>query len=232
MEKMDKEQKKRSWIVFKEYYLKYIIAAVVCVAFIVGITVIDSMGPDEAMMAILVDVYATEEVEEYMDGFLEYAGLDPEENAVTLRSFQLDEVNRDSINSVQSIVAYLTAGQLDFGIMDRSSFAAYGYMGMYADLRNFLTAEQLASFEGNLFYIEAEDLEAREGLQGDEIHPELCGNPDGMKEPVPVGINLSVIDSVSNMFINVENECFAGVVENSERPEMGAKFLEYLLLEE
>ena len=238
----DAEKRKRSWTVFKEYYLKVVILVAVIVALVVGITIADARRPDEAFMIISVDVAPAANIENYLNEFLVSQGIDTEKNTATFRPFFLDEVNQETINSIQSIVAFLTARQLDFGVMDRSSFATYGYMGMYTDLRTFLTEDQMAQLEGHLFYIDREDLEKAEGLPIEEPEneedlaktpdPNLFGGKEGMVDPVPVGVNLCSFPQTEALFANVDNESFAGVVANSERIELAQNFMRYLLFRE
>lgn len=224
------QDRRRKWTVFKEYYLPYIIVGIIFLALVVGITVHDFMGPEEAFFITTVDVYTTDLTDDYLQDFLVYSGLDTEEYSASYRSFILDEVNEDTINSIQTLVAYMTAGQLDAAVMDHSSFATYAYMGMFADLRDYLTEDQLAQFEGKLFYIEAEDLENADGIQGETIDFEMFGSSDGMTDPVPIGVNLSECEGKTyEVFINANNETYFGIISNSGRPEMCQKFVNYVL---
>lgn len=229
-QQMTEQERRRKWTVFKEYYLPYILVGLIFLVLIVTITVNDFMGPDEAFFITTVDVYTTDKTEEYLDEFLVYSGLNTEDYSATYRSFILDEVNEDTINSIQTLVAYMTAGQLDAAVMDHSSFATYAYMGMFADLRDYMTEEQLAQFEGKIFYIEAEDLESAEGIQGETIDFETYGSAEGTTEPVPIGINLSECGGESyQVFINANNETYFGIISNSGRPDMCQKFVNYVL---
>ena len=225
----------RKWTIFKEYYLPYVFVAFFFLVLIVGITIFDSISPDEAFMVVSVDVYNTDKTEEYMEDFLESAGIDTEKNSVTCRSFILDEVNQETINAIQSIMAYIAAGQMDIGVMDRSSFTSYAYMGVYTDLRDYLTEEEFAKLEaveGMVYYIERADLEAAEGIQGEaeDIDLNAFGGKEGMEDPVPVGFNLGLCGGKAyESFVNVNNEAFCGVIKNSVRTELCDQFLDYVI---
>ncbi len=230
-----KERLEYFWFYYKWYVLGGILAV-----FVVTTLIRDIAGSrEDALYAVVVNAYITENEPALAEGFAEYAGIDTSKYGVSIHSsvFINDQMDETSITSGQLITVYIAAGDLDIGIMDPTQYTKYAYSGIFQDLREYLDASFLESLSDKLYYIDyavLEKLEAgrRDNLStSDIVLPDpFC--PETMEDPRPVGINLHGCERFFQSYTYEDDLACVGTTPGSESPDMAARFLQYLFTNE
>lgn len=187
-------------------------------------------------------------------GFTPVSGVDTTKNSVvidTSASLDLTVLNETTIATSQKIMANIAGGDLDILGADENMFNYYANQQVYADLRSVLSAEELSKYEDRLIYvdqayldyIDSEEYQTyislgefdennKYAVMADKYNKEMVFptiDKNDMENPVPVGVrvNDSKVLAESGAYQYVTP--VVGVVVNSKRPEIAAKFIEYLL---
>ncbi len=101
------------------------------------------------------------------DGFMEYAGIDASTSGVTadlsesLTPGDLSSSQYD-MYTVQKLMAWTAAGQIDAAVMDSWYFEYYSLEGYFADLREVLDEETLEQHKDQLYYVDGALLDMTE----------------------------------------------------------------------
>lgn len=103
-------------------------------------------------------------------------------------------------------IALVAAESLDFQIINLKAMEMFFSEGIYLDLREFMTAEELAGWEGKIIYLE---------------HPETL-------ERVPVALDISDTGFVKDNVYGKDSTFFA-VIKTTPRLKETRAFFEYLL---
>ncbi len=182
--------------------------------------------------------------------FGEYAELDMEnyECAIdTDATFSYLDNSNFSMANFQKIVALVQSGDLDSMIVDSQVCYNFGCNEVIRDLRTVLTEEELTKYEGNIYYIDYAPVRASEAseeklvelhaiydkinsmtIEEAAIESENHRSPEGMKEPIPVGIYMTGAP------FNTKTDDYSSYVpiyvfsSTSERIEPAKQYLEYL----
>ncbi|MGN0376123.1 MAG: hypothetical protein ACI4ED_00655 [Suilimivivens sp.] len=181
--------------------------------------------------------------------FGEYAGLDLENYECfidTLSTLSYQSQSGYDMATFQKIIALIQSKDLDAMVLDAEVFYNFSFNGMMMDLRNVLSEEELARYEGNIYYIDyaeirkAEEEEDTASLtQEDEdrnqatleeisAEAETHKHPENMEEPVPVGI------FADNAPLVQKTGCYNGLVPiygiviTSQRTDTAKKYLDYI----
>lgn len=192
---------------------------------------------DNALHALLLNGspkdFLAEETDHTGD-FVEYAGIDEKKYQVLYdTSVHIGEGAADEYNSVQKLMVYIAAAELDVMVSDPDSLLRYAYQGNLQDLREFLPKEQFEKYADSFYYIDLAVARAHEAaneandydyipVYGDPHHPE------DMEDPAPVGIFLPQDCPLLENYFFPGNELAAGVLINTKHAETALKFLEYL----
>lgn len=182
--------------------------------------------------------------------FAEYAGLDTENyecyiDAAT--SLSLTSFTEYDMATVQKLMATIQIGDLDTTVFNSELFNNYAGNDMFIDLRTIMSEEELSKYQDYLYYIDyaevlakKDDVNMDESLSVPDTSDEEERNreimeetnrhrsPEGMTEPVPVGIFLedSPFAKASDAY-PLQVPLF-GFVSTSKRTDTGKQFLEFL----
>jgi len=105
----------------------------------------------------------------------------------------------------------------------------YGYVQTLVDLSTILTDEQMKLYEPYFRYVDraVSDTQDFKKLTATEL-PD-CGKPESMKQPIPVMIDLTQCETITNLYgRDVPNLCI-GIVSTGENQENAVKFLDYIM---
>lgn len=184
------------------------------------------------------------------ESFGEYAGLDMEnyECAIdTDATFSYSDTSNFSAANFQKLVALVQSHELDSMIIDSQVCYNFACNEVLADLRTILTEEELKQYEGKIYYIDFAPVraadESEEALRAMQVEysrisaftPEeaiaeaqLHRSPEGMEEPVPVGIFMDDAPSVTKT--NDYTNCVPiyAFSSTSERVTPAKQYLQYL----
>ncbi len=147
------------WSNFKEYILVFAGLSI----FIISYAVMLLTAKDTAMAGMMLNLTLTEEGEQYItQEFLPVIDADPETEEIMLAQREyVDDPDSDHIESntatYTQLCALVEAKGLDFLITDKYGMEYCIALGVYMDLSEILSDEELAAWEGKLYYGQWED---------------------------------------------------------------------------
>lgn len=182
--------------------------------------------------------------------FSEYAGLDTENYECYIDAstgLSLTSFTEYDMATVQKLMATIQIGDLDTVVFNSELFNNYAGNEMFLDLRTILSEEELNAWKDYLYYIdyvevaaEREDVDVEESpaekdaaddeRRQQEILEETNRHrsPEGMAEPVPVGIFMEASPFAEKSGAYSDLVPVFGFVSTSKRTETGKQFLEFL----
>lgn len=219
------------------YYYKWYIIGGLAGLFILSTLVKDILNnKDYALYGIFVNAYVnTEDTTPFTDNFVEYSGIDTDNYNVFMDfSFRMGlEMDEAGLSTSQMIMVYSAAQDLDVIAMDTMNFNKYAYSNTFMDLRDCLTAEELAKYKDSIYYIDEAVLlkieQAKESVDLDFTIPYPDHTkPEDMENPIPVGLTLNDSKVFNEYYTFAGEEGFVGIVTNTKRVENSVSLIKYL----
>lgn len=139
-----------------------------------------------------------------------------------------------SYQTIQVLSSRIAAETIDFMVADTATLYDFSYDQYLTDLTEVLSEEQLKDYEEYLLYYDKAVLKELNNIDyAVEEFPEIelpdPANPELMKEPVPVMIDVSSSEKISTLYpVSIKNYAFAFVI-NGVHKEKAVEFLEYLM---
>ena len=204
--------KERLQHLFFSYKAEMYIAALLIFVVVFVISCISTANTELMIAGDLMNLSISDEGLEYLtNDYLERLGGEK-----FLKKFQIVETYYSTgysseeleynYQSSSQIVARVAAGMLDFQIINKPAMELFLGEDFYLDLREFLTEEELAQWEGKIVYIEYLDSDER----------------------IPVALDISDTDFAKDCMPNYGPYFFA-VIKTSPRLQETRDFFEYLL---
>lgn len=231
-----KDQPLKKRISYIWYYYKwFIMGGITLIAVIIG-TIHGFMTRTENLMyGVVINAVTHGDDMALIEDFSEYAQIDTKEYDVQLNDALVitNETNETTINSSQSIMIYMSAEQLDLLIMDPECFNKLAYNEIFLDLSTCFSEEELASLEDRLYYIDLTTLDAINELIDANETPDIIETPDPFKpeemdRPIPVGIDISGCEKLSDVYYYEGDSAFLGIAYNTNHIDMVKTFLTYI----
>lgn len=181
--------------------------------------------------------------------FEEYAGLDSEKYECyidTLSTLSYQSQSEYDLATYQKTIALVQSKDLDVMVLDGQVFYNFSFNGMLMDLRHAFTDEELAGYEGRIYYIdyakvrEAEEQEDSNELMAEQekrntatleeaaMEAETHRHPENMEEPVPVGIFMDDSPLVLKTGAYTQFVPIYGIVITSQRMDAAKSYLNYI----
>lgn len=236
---------KEKWEYFWEYYKVNVMIIVIVGAFVISMIHNFVTAKDYCFNGLLLNATMMDQ-EKIAASFAEYAGLDTEKyecyiDASSTLSYQ--NPSEYELATSQRIVALIQSRELDGMLFDAEVFYNYAFNQVFMDLREVYTAEELAGYEGRIYYIDKAEIRRAEEsekassekytlvtLTPDEVIAEAQTHrdPSTMEEPIPVGIFVddSPFAEKSKAYLGVVP--IYGISATSQRVEVSKQFLDYL----
>lgn len=222
-----------------EYYKWHIIIPIVVIVAVICFIVQAVTAPDILLNGVLLNVYPSESsigTDDILNEFYQQHDIDPDDEEVSLNSSLYYSATDSSSNyqSSQALMAWASAGQIDFMTGDSDTLTDLAYRGYFMDLREILTEEQIRAYEPYFLYIDMAVYEERNQKADDledvsEMEYPDCTKPEDMKEPVPVFLNMSHSQKLTSVY-GIETDTLSlGFVESGDCLPMAVTFLDYLL---
>ena len=178
--------------------------------------------------------------ETYANDFARYADINTEECQVffdTTMYLSSDYYDESTMATVQKIMVYFSAGDLDIMVCDYPNSAQYIYNLAFGDIRTILTEDQIKKLEPYFIYADPAlihqietDRESND-LQETYVYPtiqEAAAKP----QAVPVGISLKDCTTFLQYFYPLGGEDVnLYVFQNTAHPEDCAEFIEFVCTE-
>ncbi|MCH5270133.1 MAG: hypothetical protein J1E83_05235 [Lachnospiraceae bacterium] len=224
---------------FWTYYKWYVLGGALALIVLIYLTVEIVTDKEEALFGIVVNSSPLGEDHEFAAAFMEYAGMDPKKYEVSFNSALMlgDQMSMETVSTRELIMVYTATGDMDVAIMDTLAFETYCYTELFFDLSTILPADMFSSLEGRIYYRDnavAKELNA--AWDANESTEEIVipdpFNPEAMKEPVPVGIDISDCTALTNAYYYSNKPVLLGLPVTSDRTDTAIKFIEFLFAEE
>ena len=208
---------KEKWAYFWEYYKIQTLVIIAVLAFAGNLIYTFATRKDTVMEAAFVNCYMNTEVDSdtMIADFEQYADIDTSSDCAAInRDMYVDYENSDqySYANMQKIIAMISGKTLDALITDDTYMDHNLEAGLFCDLHQYFTDEELAQYGDQVIYKNLPD-----------------DNTDG---EIPIGIQLADAPGVvRTQAYAVTNDALFGIVVNSEHVDNAVKFLEYLDME-
>lgn len=223
-------------------YHKWHVIIIAAVVILLIYSIYTTMTKPETLLSGM--ILNTHNQEAYQAGqdittdFLKGQNIDTKKNTIDLNtslSYAVDAENASSnYTTLQVIMAQASAGVLDFVLADLDTMTDLAYRNMFADLTTVLTEEQMTKYAPYFLYIDRDIF-----LQRDEAFNEtgdassivlsVCETPDGMKDPIPVFLDISQCEKMTSLYLETPDTLVIGVTQKTEHQEMMNQFLDYLM---
>lgn len=221
---------------FVDYYKWHVLGGLAALIFVCWFGYDIISAKDIEMYGIMVNgsIMEVDSQEKFETEFAEYAEIDTKKCAVKLdHEFRMQPVlDQNGLNTSQTIMAYMAAGDLDCLLMSEFIFSKYTYHDSFLDLRTLLSEEMLAQYKDHIFYMDRAFLEEMERITKEEtlsygIEYPAYTDPDALEDPVPVGIALSASGKFGEYYTFGDEKGFIGIVANTKNPDICVKLFEY-----
>lgn len=211
-----------------EYYRWLILVVGLLIIFLITFFGIQLTKKTDAFNAFVVNGYLYNEENDFVDQFAESAQIDTDKYQISIECLQIGEsYDEASLVATQTIAAFTASQRLDLAVMDIQSYAAYAQEGLFADLRNVLSADQLDTLTGYFYYIEASHPQSPQQA-GNTI---ISKDPSVFSSPIPIGIDITSFERFTDVYFYPENNCCLGIVASSTRKDNSAKFIDFIITE-
>ena len=208
------------WMYYKWYVLGTIFAVTVISAMLYSILTQKA----DAIFGIVLNGAPTIYEEDFVNGFIEYAAIDTEEFNVSFNSSMRmnSSMDTNSMGSAEFITVYTYAGDMDFMVADPWAFTHYTYNGIFADLSTLLDEQTLQELDGKILYMDASLMAEivqlhKEGKSTDDMPLPNPFNPEEMKEPVPIGIDISSYSAFMDAYYYEGGTAYFAIINNAGR---------------
>lgn len=235
-ENIKSKPKEERWRYFWDYYKWHMLAIVLVIAILIQGVVSIVNRKETVFSGILLNCMISIDDDEFLQGFYDHAGIDAKhQQAAFYTDITLtDKNNKNDITAFQRIMAGIATKDTDFVVGQKENFqlCAYNTSRMLMDLREFLDAETLKTYADRLYYVDGavvEKLSVPVGeLQDTSIPIPDPTKPEAMKDPIPVGIDISDRKDFQTAYYFPDTVLYLGVITNTTRPELTRQFIDYL----
>ena len=134
------------WTYYKEYLLLVVLVVVLTVGMVISTI---NANKETLVLGILANVSMSAEGKQYMEeGYFEKIGGQKGQqvllHATNFQSLEDPTSAEDNYNAASLIMARVSAGQMDYAIVDELAMQFYVTQAVFMDLREFFTEEELA----------------------------------------------------------------------------------------
>ena len=229
-----KERLKYFWYYNKWYVVGGIIALIIVSAFIHDMVSRKDIVYDAALLNCTANLEA---MDEYNDRFLADMGIDTKKNTLSMDTslkISFGVMDEIAITSAEKLSAYVAAAMLDTITAKDELFENYANAGIFADLRDVLSDEEIKKYEPYFYYVDEDvvrQVQLAETQMDSSIRPKIPDpdKPELMEEPVPVGIYIDDCSDFLNVYTFTEAEhVVVGILQKAPNTEMTLSFVNYI----
>lgn len=149
-----------------EYYHTHAIIAVVILILVIGIPYSILHQKEYCFSGTMLNISTTDLSEDmsYLDSYLEYANIDPDEYEFSMRSsMYLSGSEADDYNTTMLLTTLVAASELDFILCDEAQVEYLAHCGYTADLETVLPTETYEKYKDRMVFATIDsDEDARE----------------------------------------------------------------------
>lgn len=229
-----KEKIKYIW----DYYKWHIITPIIVISVIIWYIVHIVTAPDIILNGVLMNAYHTETSitgEELLEEFYKEQEIDSKEEEINLNTSLYYTAGNDNANyeTTQALMAWHAADALDFIVGDLPSLTELAYRGYFPDLREVLTEEQIAKYEPYFLYMDQDIYTRRSEIlsnleDASSLEYPDCTKPEEMVDPIPVMIDISKSQKLSEVYTETSEVLTVGITVNVVNKALTLDFIDYL----
>lgn len=194
--RMDRQQK---WVHFKAYYLRYVVIGCLVLAVAGFFLYKDVIRKTEVIYrsAVLNEIAMEIPITKFADGFTESMNIDPDRNLSSFHLYYTDaelakQVGATVSSDLTQVSSMIYAGKLDSLIAGQDDFEGYREKGLFIDLSELLSAEQMEQIQDRLYLSE----DAADGkshvwgvyLDASPVYEQIFADGGGIVEKPILGI--------------------------------------------
>ena len=231
----DKPRKER-WAYFWDYYKWHTIIAILILAVLIQGAIGFVNRKDVVFSGILLNCKVSPSDDAFLQGFYEAAGIDAEKQEAAFYTdiILTNKRTKNDNTAIQRIIAGIAAKDTDFVVGPTESFqiCAYNTNRLFVDLRKVLDPETLEELSDKLYYIDNAVMKelsvpVGETAKTDIKYPDPF-KPETMKEPIPVGIDVSKCKSLQSTYYLSNTKLYLGIATSTARQDTVKAFIDYL----
>lgn len=156
-------------------------------------------------------------------------GLDEGKQEITVDAvlrFDPEAGDEAALAGTMRVTALLASRSADICISDPKLFCYYAESGAFLDLRELYSEEELAAYADRLCYIDRQEISSEDAEEdkNTENTGTLIRSPEGMAEPLPVGLVCE--DGVLQRLGLYRDTAVFSVFANSRRQELARRLLD------
>lgn len=234
-ERMKSQPFKERLAYFWDYYKWHVLATVAIICCVVSYAYNMITAKDISLHVALIDCYCNEEsMEEYRNELIDSMGLNPKKQTVHLDNsflFSSADTLEHSMEEVFSLK--VIAKEIDVMLSHEDIFDRYVQNDIFADLRDYLSPEQLEYYQDSFYYVDYAIIESEAIYNTDFAENPFVDNanhrsPEGMEKPIPVGIYVTGTEDFQGhyYFVNKSQEVVFGLMYYVEDPSYALQFLD------
>lgn len=222
------------WYYHKWYIIGGFVAFVIIAAFIHDMVTQKDIIMEAALLNSSVHL---EDTEEYNDKLLTDIGIDTDKYALSMDTslkINFGVMDETAINSSEKLSAYIAASMLDTIISGDDIFSSYANAGIFADLRETLSDEEIEKYAPCFYYVDTEivkQVQLAETEMDSSLRPEIPDptRPELMNNPVPVGIYIDDCSEFLDVYTFPDSEhVVLGVLSGAPNKDMTITFINYI----
>lgn len=165
--------------------------------------------------------------------FLELQEIDTSEYDVNFNEgLYLTGDSTTDYESEQAVWVQCAAGTVDFMVSPIEHLIDFAYQEYYTDLTTVLSEEQVEKYEPYFLYIDGDVLEKMATAPADspldDIELPDPANPDGMKNPIPVFIDMTHCQKLTDIYGSSSDSLVFSILVNAPDAALAIDFLNYL----
>lgn len=230
---------KQKFTYFMDYYKWPTIAVIAVIIFAGSLAYHILTQKETGFYATLVNGIEYGDTEGYKDSFVQYAGIDTDTYDVffdTSLRITHGSMDQDTVTSVQKLMVYIAASEIDIVVSDADTITQYAYSETFYDLREILTPEQIAKYEPYFFYadhvvteeIDAAQSSASYDYTADPTYPDPK-DPEAMRDPIPVGIFMDASEGIGGVYYFSSEEVVITVPLTTKNLDAAIDYIEFAI---
>lgn len=226
---------------FLDYYKWHVIAVVIIVAVVSSLIYNFVTKKETAFYAAFINSIPNNYTPTLDKDFAELIQIDQKKSEVLIDGtmyMDIDAYDQATVASMQKIMVYTSANDLDVMVTDVPVFDHFAYLDTMIDLRTILSPQEQVLYEPYYYYVDGRIMEEREEANKTISntytvdYPKDPFDPASMTNPIPVGIKVNDSELLTSNYNFREGPTVFGFVAGSKRSEVCKQFLDFLFTPE
>ncbi len=224
---------------FWEYYKWHTIITLVVIVALSSYIYTLATKKDSVLNGVLLNTFSMNaDGDALLNDFAEAAKIDLDKYTINLNrslTYSSDpEASSGNYSSLQAMMAWNSAGDIDFITADAETMIDLAYRGYFADLSEILDEEAFTKYEPYMLYMDEAVVEAQqEAYDNMEETTDITipdpAKPEEMKKPIPVLFDVSMCEELQKAYGYETETLSLGVAKTGKNQEMALNFIDYVM---